>query len=134
MLQEDEDSLICDLAEYYHIYDDEKLPPSKVAVFAWGLPNESRIKRKLSNEPAALDTMLLAAMVDRLSFLVWAKTEDATKGKNRPASVLDALSKANNDTGTETEKKEGLTAYNSIDDWNKARQELLKNVKDRQNG
>lgn len=134
MLQEDEDALICDLAEYYNIYDYEKLPPTKVAVFAWGLPNESRIKRIMSKEPAALETLLLAAMVDRLSFLAWAKTEDGVKNKNRPASVLDAITKANNTDEVKEENKQGLTAFDSIDAWNEARNKLLQNVKDKQHG
>lgn len=46
MVAEDEDALICDLAETYQIYDYRSLPLQKVAVFCAGLRENSRIKRE----------------------------------------------------------------------------------------
>ena len=37
MIKQDEDALICDLAETYRIYDYRQLPLLQVAVFAYGL-------------------------------------------------------------------------------------------------
>ena len=59
MISLDEDALICDLAETYQIYDSRQLPPSRMAVFASGLKNDSRIKmiitgQKGKNKPAML--------------------------------------------------------------------------------
>jgi len=46
MIKLDENALICDFAETYHIYDYRQLPPTRVAVFACGLRDDSRIKMK----------------------------------------------------------------------------------------
>ena len=82
MINIDESSLICDLAETYKIYDYKQLPVSKVAVFSCGLRDESRIKQKLSGQNIPLNTLLLAGINDNLRLLVWAKTKDGQKGKN----------------------------------------------------
>lgn len=91
MLKNDEDALICDLAETYHIYDYRQLPAWKVAVFSYGLKDDSRIKMKLFNQHVDLTTLLLATAVDKLSMLLWAKTADAQKGRNKPQLIVDSL-------------------------------------------
>lgn len=87
MLNMDEDALQCDLAETYHIHEMKELPLSKVALFAVGLRGDSRIKLKMQNLNFSLETVLLANIVDRLSYLVWFKTKDGQKGKNKPDSI-----------------------------------------------
>lgn len=101
MISFDKDALICDLAETYGIYDYRALPVQTLAVLCIGLRDNSRIKMKLSGVNAPSDVMLLAAAVDRLSLLVWAKTEDGRKNRNRPKSMVNALNK----TTEEGEKK-----------------------------
>jgi hypothetical protein len=118
MIRLDEDALICDLAETYNIYDYEQLPPSKVAVFACGLRSDSRIKMKASGQLVPIDTLLLAGISDRLSALVWFKTEDGQKGKNRPTMLVDFL------TGKTKEKD--VIAFNSGEDFEKKWNELIK--------
>lgn len=39
--------------------------------------------------------ILEVRMVDALNLLVWSKTEDAKKGRNRPKSILELLNKNN---------------------------------------
>lgn len=117
MIRLDEDALICDLAETYNIYDYEQLPPSKVAVFACRLRSDSRIKMKASGQSVPIDTLLLAGISDRLSALVWFKTEDGQKGKNRPTMLVDFL------TGKAKEKD--VIAFNSGEDFEVARNELI---------
>ncbi len=87
MIATDEDALICDLAETYHIYDYRELTPDRVALFSIGLRENSRIKLKLNGKKYQLETILLADAVDRLSLLLWAKTKDAEKGRNKPKSI-----------------------------------------------
>lgn len=91
MIATDEDALICDLAETYHIYDYRRLPANTVAVFCVGLRDNSRIKLAMSEQKVSTDTLLLAGIWDRLSFLVWAQTKDGQKNQNRPQSMLDAF-------------------------------------------
>lgn len=91
MLRADRDAVICDLAETYGVLDYRALPVPLLAVLASGLREDSRIKIRLSGTKAARGEILLAAAVDRLSYMVWGMTEDARKGINRPSSVLDAM-------------------------------------------
>ncbi len=91
MLRLDEEAVICDLAEIYHILDYKALSPRLVAILVNGLSEDSRIKRKLSGRRLSLDSSLRAAIVDRLSQILWTKTEDAKHGRNKPKSVLDLL-------------------------------------------
>lgn len=95
------DYVICDLAETYHIYDYEGLPPAKVAILVLGLRDDSRTKMKLSGAKITVDQMLLAMIADSLHFISWTKTKDARKGKYKQKSILKTLqgeySNANDD-------------------------------------
>lgn len=96
MMAIDEDAVICDLAETYGIFDMDSLPIATIAVLAVGLRDDSRIKKRIrkkaNNDPGLeLDTILLARISDSLTWLQWAQTKDAQKGKNRPESILNAL-------------------------------------------
>lgn len=62
-----------------------------VATLAAGLRENSRIKTKLAGVEATRVELLLAAAVDKLSYMVWGMTEDAQRGINRPKSVLEAI-------------------------------------------
>lgn len=79
------------MAEAYRIYEIRDLQPFKAAVLASGLRESSRTKLKLSGREYDLETILLAAIADRLSFLVWFQTEDGRDGKNRPELFSDML-------------------------------------------
>lgn len=121
MIGFDEDALICDLAETYHIYDYRQLPPSRIAVFSCGLRENSRIKMKLSNQSVPLDITLLAGIVDRLSMIMWQKTKDGQSGKNKPTFILDLLSGK-----PQAEKKE--VVFNSSEEFEKTRKALLNEI------
>ena len=85
MLGTDEEALICDLAETYHVLNYKALPVKTVALFASGLRDSARIKMKINKQEAEDKTVLLAAAVDRLTMLLWAdrrtgrKTETARR-------------------------------------------------------
>lgn len=96
MISVDRDALICDMAETYHIYDLRGLPARTLATLAFGLRADSRIKMRLSDQSLRVNTLLLAAVVDRLGLLVWGQTEDGQRGRNRPQSIIDALEGAEN--------------------------------------
>ena len=116
MISEDEDALVCDLAETYQIYDYKQLPPTKVAVFSLGLRNDSRIKMKLSGQTVTLETMLMASIADRLSMLVWFQTKDGQKGRNRPTMLTNLL--------TNTKQENDVEAFHSGEEFEKARRRL----------
>lgn len=116
MIATDEDALICDLAETYGILDYKALPVTKVALFSVGLRNNSRIKLKLQDTEYSMETLLLAAMVDKLSILVWSKTKEAQKGTGRPESIV---------TKMLGEKKE-IMSFNTVDDYEREKTRILK--------
>lgn len=116
MVRTDEDALICDFAETYNIYDYKRLPLTTAAALAIGLRDDSRIKMKLSGAVATTEIQLLAAAVDRLSLLVWAQTKDASRGQNRPPSILEAFNRKETDNA----------AYESGEDFIAERERLLK--------
>lgn len=111
MVRTDEDALICDFAETYHIFNYRDLPVLQAATLAIGLRPDSRIKQKLSGMNGSRELMLLAAAVDRLSLLVWSKTTDAERGINKPVSVLATL------FGIEPESKGNVVAFENGSDF-----------------
>lgn len=121
MIKFDEDSLICDLAETYQIYDYKRLPPRMVAVFSLGLPSNSRIKMKMNGFKIPLNEMLLASMVDSLNILIWTKTKDGQKGKNQPKSVFNLLVNDQEESKVET--------FDSGKDFELSRQRILNEIR-----
>lgn len=91
MLKINEDALICDLAETYNILNYRSLPARLVATLSVGLRANSRIKLILSEQKTDEKTLLLASIVDRLSLLLWSKTRDCEKGRNKPSMIVDIL-------------------------------------------
>lgn len=112
-IQTDEDALLCDLAETYHIYSTEGLSVSYLAALVVGLRNDSRIKMKMSGMEIPVDTFLLATMVDHLAFLCWTKTADAEKNKNRPKSITNIL------LGRDTKPVKDKRVFKSIEEFQK---------------
>ena len=88
MVATDEDALICDLAETYQIYDYRRLPLKMVAVFYFGLREDSRIKMKMNDIGVPFETLLLAGIQDKLNVFIWLNTMAGIKGRNKPYSLL----------------------------------------------
>lgn len=114
MISEDRDALLCDFAETYGIYDLRALPVSTLATLAVGLRDDSRIKMKMHGTRISRIETLLAAAVDRLSMLWWAKTEDARNNVNRPKSMLSIL------VGEPEKQESNVEAFESGDDFESA--------------
>jgi len=117
MMKFDEDALLCDLAETYQIYDFKQLPLTKVAVFSLGLKDDSRIKMKIRSQKLDLEKLLLMSVADNLKILLWSKTKDAQKGRNKPVLWSSALDEPK-------QKKE--IVFNSGKDFENERERLLK--------
>lgn len=120
MIKVDEHALICDLAETYQIYDYRQLPASLVAVFCYGLRDDSRIKLKMSGQNEPFETILLASISDKLNTLIWFETEDGQKGRNRPQSIVESLMSNNN------KKDNDMVSFSSGKEFLKEREKLLK--------
>ena len=113
MINFDEDALVCDLAETYHIYDYRSLPVHLVATLSAGLRDDSRIKMAAAGVPATQDTLLLATIADRVEAFRYGFSEDASKGINQPISLVALL------YGEKPERrnKSGVMSFATIDEF-----------------
>lgn len=118
MIRESETALICDLAETYGVMDYRALPLKTVAALSAGLQEDSRIRMRISGQKAPTEILLAAAMVDRLSDLVWMMTRDGQKGRNRPESILQKLTAGE-------KKKDDLLAFRTAAEFEKRKAEIL---------
>lgn len=114
MIALDEDALICDFAETYHIYDMRQMPVLYIATLALGLRHDSRIMMAIEGLKVDIKCLLLAHIADNTAINVYAKTEDARKGRNQPKSLVRALT---------MDKSEIARGFDSGDDfikeWNR---------------
>ncbi|WP_276814034.1 hypothetical protein [Faecalibaculum rodentium] len=115
MLREDEDSLVCDFAETYHILDIRSLPAKLAATLAAGLSDNSRIKRHFSGMSCTTETLLLALIADAQNLSLWSKSKP---GSPKPESLADKFM-GNQD-------KESDTVSVTAEEFDRIRQELLK--------
>lgn len=118
MLAKGRDELVCDLAETYHIYDYRSLPARQAATFAAGLRQNARIIKKLNGQKVDTDTMLLALIADELAILAWQNTKDGQHGRNRPKSILTAIT-------AEEEKTTPAPTFESPEDFKAWREKFI---------
>lgn len=111
MIAKDEEALICDLAETYHILDYKAVPVKTLAILANGLRDDSRIKMKLANVKASLQEMLLASVVDNLSFIL----KGLSGNKEKPFLFTELL----------TEKTGSGKGFHSPEAFEEARKKIL---------
>lgn len=116
MVKVDRDGLLCDMAKTYHIYALNALPLSTTATLAVGLPMEARIYRKLSGQEMPLNTLLLAGIYDGISLLLWSKTKDGEKNRNRPKSLLKSLTQKPDST---------VKAFRSPEEFERVRKKIM---------
>ena len=81
-----------------------------VATLVLGLDNNSRIKRKLAGVKITLEQSLLALILDGINILIWQRTKDGSKGKNRPESVYKKIT-------SDKVKKEELKSFKTAEEF-----------------
>lgn len=72
---------------------------------------------RLSNQPVSMDTMLSATIADRLGTLIWFKTKDGQKGKNRPPLITESFNAG--------PKEKDVTVFDSGEEFERRRRMLL---------
>lgn len=120
MVKQDEDALICDFAEFYHVYDYKALPLPYAAVLFFGLRANSRCKIILSGDDFSLDTNLSVLMVDALNLLVWMQSRDGQKGVNRPQRLSELLMKKEKVTNN------NILSFSSAEEFEKERERRIR--------
>lgn len=91
MVSADEDALICDFAETYHVLDFRSLPVRLAATLAAGLPETARVRMKLAGVRVPVSLLMQAVIVDRLGLLLWMQTKDGRKNRRWPTSIAQVL-------------------------------------------
>jgi hypothetical protein len=117
MMAEDKTAWICDLAETYGVLNYRELPVETLAALSVGLRENSRIKQKLSGAIVETNTLLMAAAVDRLTFIAWCKTKDAEKGRNKPRSIVEVI------TGKKVESD--IMSFDTAEEFEAARMAII---------
>ena len=105
------------MAETYHVLDWRELPLRTAAILAGGLPADSRTCRKLSGVRYRSDTVLMAAILDELRWIVWSKTKAAGKGKKAPKSLLGQM--------LERQDRKKLTGFDTPEAFEKQRKRII---------
>lgn len=109
--------MICDLAEFYNIYDYKSFSVEYIATLCIGFPSNARTIKKINNGYST-EELLLANIVDRLSLIWWSKTEDGQNNVNRPKLLIGSYAENKSDNASMT--------FESGDDYEEMRQEIIK--------
>ena len=112
-------SLICDLAEVYHIMDWRKVPGRTLGALVAGLGPQTRIGMEQAGIKATPDHIILGRIFDAVNLLLYSKTKDAKTGKNMPESYADKFI-INQDAN-----KDEYEAFTDAEAYEKARKEIL---------
>lgn len=118
LMRSSETAVVCDLAEYYHILDWRSVPLRTLAMLVAGLREDSRTMMLASGQKIRLNSALLAASVDRLSMLLWAKSKDGQKNRKRPESILQQLTE-------EHQPADELVGFDTGEDFMEARRRIM---------
>lgn len=119
MITEDENAYICDMAQYYHIYDYKSIPIDLVVILSAGLPDDSRIMRKLKHQPLSLSELMLASIYDDLNLLLWSFSKDGGHNRNKPQSVVQIL------TGEEKNNNQNVS-FNTSNEYEEMKAKILR--------
>ena len=120
MLAADPDALLCDLAETYRIYDIHAVPVRMLATLAAGLKEDARINKKISGIKYDLNTLMLAAIADRLTVLQWIVIQMFGADAGRmPDSILEQL------ISGQSVKISSNMAFSSGEEYEMAREKIL---------
>ncbi len=106
--------MICDFAETYHIFNIYQLPVELAATLAIGLRSDARIMLKASGLKVDMKTLLLAHVVDNTAINYYIQTKDAKTGRNKPKSMVKALT---SDLDDSKHAKKYDSGEEFLDEW-----------------
>ena len=110
MIGHDEDALICDMAETYHIYRFDDFDAGYIATLAAGLRDNARIVKKITGCDLSMAELLAAVTADNLTVL----NHGLAGEKKRPRLFTEKLS-----LGVKEEKK-GFASGAEFDVWRRS--------------
>ena len=120
--------MICDFAQVYHILDYKALPvPLLVTLFS-GLWPASRVYLQDAGMPVPMQTLLLGAIGDNLTSLVYVHADKKAK---KPESVVASLLGMNKGNKEDLPGSVKTEVFNSVADYEATRRSILEGVKNR---
>ena len=106
--------MICDLAEVYGIFDYKSVHVPLLITLVTGLRADTRVMMAISGQTLNLNEFLMATIIDRLNLILWTKTKDAEKGKNRPKSIIDNFARTND-----------VSSFRNKEDFERTKKKIL---------
>lgn len=122
MLASDEDALICDMAETYHILDIWALPVELLATLASGLRENARIWFKMNGLREIPTEIVLPQLADTITLIMYALAGGSSKGIEKPELFMEAMR-------GQVKKKESK-GFNTGEDFMAYRQRILEGIKE----
>lgn len=112
------DALICDFAQYYHLYDLDQIGLKTASILACGLPPDSRTIKKIAGQKYSTEMLLQMGVLDALRSLEHAYISVHSKKKiPKPQSIFKLLS--------QKDDKE-IRTFRSGEDFERERIRLLR--------
>ena len=112
------DALVCDFAQYYHLYDLECIDINLGATLACGLPSESRTIRKISGQIFPTEMILQMGILDVLRSIEHAYINVHSKRKvPKPQSIFKLMNKKDD---------KDIRAFRSGEEFEIEREKLLR--------
>ena len=115
ILNDSEDKMICDLAQYYGILDYTQIKPNILATLVFGLPDDSRIMKEISKAKMGYKDSVLALIFDMLQIIAF--KQGHKKNAQRPESFFKKL--------MSVEKKDELMSFSTPEEYEKWRKEHI---------
>ena len=115
ILNDSEDKIICDLAQYYGILDYTQIKPNILATLVFGLPDDSRIMKEISKAKMGYKDSVLALIFDILQIIAFKKGHK--KNAQRPESFFKKL--------MSVEKKDELMSFSTPEEYEEWRKEHI---------
>lgn len=116
--------MICDLAETYGILDYRSVPARLLGTLLVGLREDSRLMQAYAGTRGSLEQIMLASLIDSMNLLLWSRTEDGRKGRNKPTRIAPYY------LGKEQKKQKrtDIETYSSLDEFYRARQAAIERI------
>lgn len=115
ILNDSEDKIICDLAQYYGILDYTQIKPNILATLVFGLPDDSRIMKEISKAKMGYKDSVLALIFDMLQIIAF--KQGHKKNAQRPESLFKKL--------MSVEKKDELMSFSTPEEYEEWRKEHI---------
>lgn len=121
-IKKDENALICDFAEYYHIYDYKRLPARYAGILAHGLRAGSRCVMSVTGQTINPDSLLLATISDELQIVMYQQRAIAgSKHNPKPRLVTDQIKQ-------DAQKNQKCESFDSPEEFKRQREQIIKGV------